>query len=93
MSGLSTTGNISLGLALVAGKKRVPMPATGNTALVSCFMLVLFQMSFMKKLLAQARELIAHFAECGSEISHAFFLLLNHGGRCFGHKGFVAQLS
>ena len=34
MSGLSTTGNISLGMALVAGKKRVPMPPTGNTALV-----------------------------------------------------------
>jgi hypothetical protein len=35
MSGLSTTGSISLGLALVAGRKRVPMPATGNTALVT----------------------------------------------------------
>src|ERR1019366_5950550 len=34
MSGLSTTGNISLGLALVAGKNRVPSPATGKTALV-----------------------------------------------------------
>jgi hypothetical protein len=32
MSGLSTTGNISLGIALVAGKKRVPKPATGKTA-------------------------------------------------------------
>src|SRR6201985_2290438 len=35
ISGLSTTGNISFGLALVAGKKRVPRPATGNTALVT----------------------------------------------------------
>src|SRR4051812_19062289 len=34
MSGLSTIGIISLGLALVAGRKRVPRPATGNTALV-----------------------------------------------------------
>src|SRR4051812_10118413 len=33
MTGLSTTGSISLGMALVAGKKRVPMPATGKTAL------------------------------------------------------------
>jgi hypothetical protein len=33
MIGLSTTGNISLGWALVAGKKRVPRPAAGNTAL------------------------------------------------------------
>src|ERR1700757_2092326 len=32
MSGLSTTGSISLGLALVAGRNRVPRPATGNTA-------------------------------------------------------------
>src|SRR5579872_4936586 len=32
MSGLSTTGSISLGLALVAGRKRVPRPATGKTA-------------------------------------------------------------
>src|ERR1700736_5956843 len=30
--GLSTTGSISFGLALVAGRKRVPRPATGNTA-------------------------------------------------------------
>src|SRR3569623_2121249 len=33
ISGLSTMGSISLGLALVTGKKRVPIPATGNTAL------------------------------------------------------------
>src|SRR5262252_8335145 len=31
--GLSTMGSISLGCALVAGKKRVPKPATGRTAL------------------------------------------------------------
>src|SRR3954467_9510636 len=33
MIGLSTSGSISLGCALVAGKKRVPRPAAGNTAL------------------------------------------------------------
>src|SRR3989344_2128976 len=33
--GLSTIGSISLGLAFVTGKKRVPSPATGNTALVT----------------------------------------------------------
>src|SRR5258707_15793293 len=33
MSGLSTTGNISLGCALVAGRNRVPSPAAGRTAL------------------------------------------------------------
>src|SRR6186713_2282476 len=32
ISGLSTMGSISLGLALVAGRKRVPRPATGKTA-------------------------------------------------------------
>ena len=34
ISGLSTTGSISFGLALVAGRKRVPRPATGNTAVL-----------------------------------------------------------
>src|SRR5499427_4492289 len=33
MIGLSTTGSISLGWALVAGRNRVPRPAAGNTAL------------------------------------------------------------
>jgi hypothetical protein len=32
ISGLSTIGNNSLGIAFVAGKKRVPNPATGKTA-------------------------------------------------------------
>src|SRR5208282_3586704 len=35
ISGLSTMGSISLGLALVAGRRRLPRPATGKTALVS----------------------------------------------------------
>src|ERR1700704_5027807 len=34
ISGLSTIGSISLGLAFVAGRNRVPRPATGNTAFV-----------------------------------------------------------
>src|SRR5712691_2650223 len=33
MRGLSTSDSISLGWALVAGRKRVPRPAAGNTAL------------------------------------------------------------
>src|SRR5262250_2962564 len=33
MMGLSTSGSISLGWALVAGRKRVPNPAAGKTAL------------------------------------------------------------
>src|SRR4051794_11892319 len=35
MAGLSTSGSISLGCALVAGRKRVPRPAAGITALVT----------------------------------------------------------
>src|SRR5271163_3814017 len=35
MMGLSTSGSISLGWALVAGRKRVPRPAAGKTALRS----------------------------------------------------------
>ena len=33
MAGLSTTGSISFGVAFVAGRKRVPSPAAGTTAL------------------------------------------------------------
>jgi hypothetical protein len=33
ISGLSTTGSISLGKALVTGKNRVPRPPTGKIAL------------------------------------------------------------
>src|SRR5476649_2955828 len=35
IAGLSTTGNISFGVALVAGRNRVPSPAAGITALVT----------------------------------------------------------
>ena len=34
-AGRSTTGSSSLGTALVAGRNRVPIPATGMTALVA----------------------------------------------------------
>src|SRR6186997_43470 len=37
MIGLSTSGSISLGCALVAGRKRVPRPAAGKTALRTAF--------------------------------------------------------
>src|SRR3954470_9208369 len=37
MMGLSTMGSISLGWALVAGRKRVPRPAAGKTALRTFF--------------------------------------------------------
>ena len=35
MAGVSTTGSISLGVAFVAGRNRVPRPAAGTTALVT----------------------------------------------------------
>ena len=35
IAGLSTTGSISLGVALVAGRNLVPRPAAGITALVT----------------------------------------------------------
>ena len=38
ISGRSTTGSISFGMALVAGRNRVPSPATGKTALRTGFM-------------------------------------------------------
>src|SRR5262249_54472809 len=40
ISGRSTTGRISLGIALVAGRNRVPSQATGKTALRIGFMLL-----------------------------------------------------
>ena len=40
MSGLSTTGSITLGTALLAGRNRVPMPAIGNTAFLTPFAIV-----------------------------------------------------
>src|SRR5450759_4070625 len=35
IAGLSTIGSISLGVAFVAGRNRVPRPAAGTTALVT----------------------------------------------------------
>src|SRR5512134_1251648 len=54
MSGLSTTGSISFGLALVTGRKRLPRPATGNTALVNrCAMLSVALQKFAQTALVQ----------------------------------------
>src|ERR1700722_18523662 len=51
ISGLSTTGNISFGLALVAGRKRVPRPATGNTAVrITDFGIVLIKLLQQRQL-------------------------------------------
>jgi hypothetical protein len=44
MAGRSTTGNISFGIALVAGRKRVPNPAAGMTALVTALPIVIAEL-------------------------------------------------
>jgi hypothetical protein len=44
---LSTIGNISLGCALVAGRKRLPRPATGKTAFV-IFGMIYFSRSYLE---------------------------------------------
>ena len=41
MAGLSTTGSISLGIAFVAGRNRVPSPAAGMTAFVTAGILAM----------------------------------------------------
>src|SRR4051794_16892812 len=38
--GVSTSGNISFGIAFVAGRNRVPSPATGRTALRTRFVVM-----------------------------------------------------
>ena len=43
--------------------------------------------------LAEPFELFENFFQRSAKISHAFFLLLDHGGRGLGHEGFVAQLA
>src|SRR5215469_12042014 len=53
--GLSTTVSISLGCALVAGKKRVPNPAAGRTALRTLGWLADFSVDFVGSVLIFAR--------------------------------------
>src|SRR5947199_4234015 len=49
ISGLSTIGSISFGLALVTGRKRLPSPATGNTALVIFCIVLRLRYSFQHR--------------------------------------------
>src|SRR5437764_14662918 len=58
ISGLSTTGSISLGIALVAGRKRVPSPATGNTALRTGFCIELLDQAPWHDRRSQAARLL-----------------------------------
>src|ERR1700721_1234977 len=69
ISGLSTTGNISLGCAFVAGRNRVPKPATGRTALRTRFrselIFTILSRSYIKR-------------EEGRENNFQYFLRLIH---------------
>src|SRR5215471_7520594 len=71
ISGLSTTGSISLGLAFVTGRNRLPRPATGNTALVILpnAMTVPFFLVRPHQLLAEPKILHRHR---GGQISFLF---------------------
>lgn len=62
-NGLSTIGIVSFGLALVAGKKRVPIPATGKTALVRFFIVP----STFRCILDQCKLSTAH--RCQRQVS------------------------
>src|SRR5215469_2993663 len=53
--GLSTTVSISLGCALVAGKKRVPSPAAGRTALRTLGWLAEFSGDFVESVVMFAK--------------------------------------
>src|SRR6516225_5598225 len=61
MSGLSTIGSISFGIALVAGRKRVPNPATGKTALRTGLCI--------KSPISFGRELLPHCPPAGKPAS------------------------
>src|SRR3990170_1765065 len=62
ISGLSTMGSISLGLALVAGRKRVPRPATGNTAVLISFVACFATADLLRHTRAIARApMISHW--------------------------------
>src|ERR1051325_8616028 len=62
-TGLSTTGSISLGTALVAGRKRVPMPATGKTAFRTGFGLAMMHRVYGRDFLAYIGGERPHFGQ------------------------------
>src|SRR6266702_2754771 len=104
ISGLSTIGSISFGLALVAGRKRVPRPATGKTAFVTFSMCVPCVLWFGMRAGAggsarmqrqsgrQTRQLCRQLANRGLVFCQPFLLLLNDRRRCFCNKTLVLQL-
>src|SRR5580698_4143360 len=92
ISGLSTMGSISFGLALVAGRKRVPRPATGNTALVTfSISQYLAKKIEIRNLCRQTRELHLQLRECVFKFCETLALLLDDGFGRTRDKTFVAE--
>src|SRR5438270_2382249 len=60
ISGLSTMGSISFGLAFVTGRNRLPSPATGNTAFVTLRNVIeeFLQLSFIENRHAEVARTI-----------------------------------
>src|ERR1700745_4020544 len=81
MSGLSTTGSISFGIALVAGRKRVPNPATGKTAL---------RTGLSIKVLVRLRAAVREYCRLKSDRSFAVAWVETHAPfqslRCRSHR-------
>src|SRR5579871_5676272 len=93
ISGLSTMGSISFGLALVAGRNRVPRPATGNTAFVTFNMLftpgssgghACTNAGEERQSGRQARQLRVQLTNGRFVFCQPFLLLLNDSGRGLG---------
>ncbi len=70
MTGLSTTGSISLGCDLVTGRKRVPSPAAGMIA----FICALSYSVFMTSVAASTKRSISS-SVCAIETKHASYWL------------------
>src|SRR6185437_8931773 len=93
MRGLSTTGSISLGLALVAGRKRVPRPATGNTAVrITDFGVILIG-TLREKIVALLPSVLrkAHAALQESALSSLFSAHLKTAGRMLSQERHLGQ--
>src|SRR5215472_16116146 len=58
IAGVSTTGSISLGFALVNGKNLVPSPAAGTTALVTTSLGLATESAMVCTLTARAEEYV-----------------------------------
>src|SRR5438552_2812422 len=85
MIGLSTSGSISLGWALVAGRKRVPSPAAGNTALQTFIIGCLRKLNcFRCRFRSERRAVVpqhsfSHNFQWNAALLHEFIVKIQHG--------------